>query len=266
MGNTHVGRLYEIYRFNKKYYAGIGSFFNGYSPFDIYNGITGDGAYDRVYSALNDFRRYQKSGNQEDKTVDIIGFSRGASIARLFAQKIYEDTMGCAKIRFVGLFDTVASFHGFDSDLNAPDALNLPRNVEYAFHIIAENEKRNTFPVTKLNQDYDPSGANKWQEISLPGAHADIGGGYGDKNNLLAYESLSKMYGFAVNRAGVPFGPLGTTPDDFVQSIEAHKPEKEWLPPFALFGTVDRLKGEGVLTPSPYKPMRPLTPDEMKAH
>ena len=93
-------------------------------------------------------------------------------------------------VRFVGLFDTVASYSEgiiFSEVVNtAPkdtpkafrndtkelklDAIRLARKV---VHLSAGDEHRANFPLTNIN-----SAGNKGTSLSLPGVHSDVGGCY----------------------------------------------------------------------------------------
>ncbi len=126
---------------------------------------------------------------------DIFGFSRGAAAARHFANRIQsEDTvvieairqgMGemeylgapSGKIRFIGIFDTVAAIGTPANGLNPHSAdtgdVNIvlrPGIAEKVFHITAQNESRFNFALNSVQP--------AWPELALPGAHSDIGGGY----------------------------------------------------------------------------------------
>lgn len=130
---------------------------------------------------------------------DVFGFSRGAAAARIFVNELYkkkirqdEETydlgyLGKAfvklgydvkphriKIRFLGIFDTVSSYGNnvFDDVDKDKVPLNIP-NVGFTVHLTAEDEYRKNFPLTNI----DSAGANSI-ELSLPGCHSDIGGGY----------------------------------------------------------------------------------------
>lgn len=126
---------------------------------------------------------------------DIFGFSRGAAAARHFANRIQcEDRaiinviasgMGqheyngtaAGKTRFIGLFDTVAAIgtpaNGMDPHSADAGDVNLalrPGVAQKVFHITAQNECRYNFALNSVSP--------AWPELSLPGAHSDIGGGY----------------------------------------------------------------------------------------
>lgn len=121
--------------------------------------------------------------------LDTFGFSRGAAAARHFVYKMMREdgqtlldrlrdrgfTVGSVAVKFVGLFDTVASY-GFahyddtrDLDLDAITA------ADYVLQLAAGDEHRENFRLTNINS---AKNQNKGLEIVLPGVHSDIGGGY----------------------------------------------------------------------------------------
>lgn len=123
--------------------------------------------------------------------LDAFGFSRGAAAARHFVYKMMREeghtlmdrlsdmgfTVGSVAVKFVGLFDTVASF-GFahyndtrDLDLDAITA------ADYVLQLAAGDEHRENFRLTNIKS---ATRQHKGLEIFLPGVHSDIGGGYLD--------------------------------------------------------------------------------------
>lgn len=104
----------------------------------------------------------------------IFGFSRGAAIARMFAAHLPH------KVKFLGVFDTVAATRG-SLDLN-PDTYpasgivfengTLGDHVEKAVHLLSLDEKRILFQPTLFNHDA------RVTEIWFAGVHSDIGGSY----------------------------------------------------------------------------------------
>jgi type VI secretion system secreted protein VgrG len=129
---------------------------------------------------------------------DIFGFSRGAAAARHFANDLQKGTNSLlAKalpassammvdgfnwrvhrdvgINFIGLFDTVAGIVSpLVGDFSAGDARNsglelaLPAGAaRKVVQLVARDEHRLNFAMTRTEND-----------IALPGAHSDIGGGY----------------------------------------------------------------------------------------
>jgi hypothetical protein len=104
----------------------------------------------------------------------IFGFSRGAAIARMFAAHLPY------KVKFLGVFDTVAATRG-SLDLN-PDTYpvsgivfengTLGSHVEKAVHLLSLDEKRILFQPTLFNYD------SRINELWFAGVHSDIGGSY----------------------------------------------------------------------------------------
>ncbi|HHA2010794.1 TPA: type VI secretion system tube protein TssD [Enterobacter mori] len=126
---------------------------------------------------------------------DIFGFSRGAAAARHFANRVQAEDRAIAdvisaglgkinyrgapagKTRFLGIMDTVAAVGTLANGLNPHSAdtgnVNIhlrPGVAQKAFHITAQHECRYNFALNSV--------APAWPELSLPGAHSDIGGGY----------------------------------------------------------------------------------------
>ena len=126
---------------------------------------------------------------------DIFGFSRGAAASRHFANRIQSEDAAimstvqegmaetifegypAGKTRFIGIFDTVAAIGTPANGLN-PHTANTgdvkitlrPGVAEKVFHITAANECRFNFALNSIKP--------AWPELSLPGVHSDIGGGY----------------------------------------------------------------------------------------
>lgn len=129
--------------------------------------------------------------------VDLLGFSRGAAVARKLIHEILcrngkslierlEDqgyTVIKVKVCFVGLYDTVSTYASSVAaavelargNANNVRELNLDavHHAEETVHLTAADEHRVHFSLT----DTRSAGG---KEFSLPGAHADIGGGYRD--------------------------------------------------------------------------------------
>lgn len=126
---------------------------------------------------------------------DIFGFSRGAAAARHFANRVQAEDRAiietisagmkeynyrgapAGKTRFLGIMDTVAAVGTVMNGLNPHSAdtgnVNIrlrPGVAGKVFHIIAQHECRFNFALNSV--------APAWPELTLPGAHSDIGGGY----------------------------------------------------------------------------------------
>ncbi|WP_299219220.1 DUF2235 domain-containing protein [uncultured Aquimarina sp.] len=153
--------------------------------------------------------------------IDAYGFSRGAAAARNFVFEInqrkgdrkeilmdglyqytgqlYQEDGGVLgeklkelgletrlkpQARFVGLYDTVASFGVYHQ--NDVEQLNLDaiKKARFTFQLAANDEHRSNFMLTKI-------GSARGKEKYLPGVHSDIGGGYTDN----ADEEVTLDYG-----------------------------------------------------------------------
>ena len=152
--------------------------------------------YDKVARICNDRMKYL-----DILYLDVFGFSRGAAEARSFISRLEsdagtktEDYKVCLRqyfkmnhnlrgarfrIRFLGIFDTVSSFHPsfslspeFGNDVKEL-ALGIPQEVEKTIHFVAADEYRDYFALTTISSAQD-----RGIEIIFPGAHSDIGGGY----------------------------------------------------------------------------------------
>ncbi len=139
------------------------------------------------------FRRSNPDIVIESVEFDLFGFSRGAAAARHFANEVLKADGGIAAtglapcfpwqraratLNFIGLFDTVAAIadplRGDFSPANASNPglnLYLPAGcARKVVHLVAHDEQRRNFALTRVAPQHD--------EIALPGAHADLGGGY----------------------------------------------------------------------------------------
>ncbi|WP_370686616.1 T6SS phospholipase effector Tle1-like catalytic domain-containing protein [Pseudomonas citronellolis] len=130
---------------------------------------------------------------------DIFGFSRGAAAARHFANEVLKPRGGVlsevlkpgqfglldnfnwetdVQINFIGLFDTVAAIVApWRGDFSPANHLNPGVNLylppgcaRKVLQLSARDERRWNFALNSV--------APHHQEIELPGAHSDIGGGY----------------------------------------------------------------------------------------
>jgi hypothetical protein len=118
--------------------------------------------------------------------IDIVGFSRGAALARHFGNRVVEHVKdgrftshhplhgvisSCVDLRFLGLFDTVAQFNVLGAG-NAAFNLGIAPAWKWVSHAVALHEHRWLFPLTSA------AGGSNVVERAFIGAHADIGGGY----------------------------------------------------------------------------------------
>lgn len=160
-----------------------------------------DEGFASLEEVLDRFTKENSEAALSSLELDIFGFSRGAAAARHFAKQILQRKQGplaqllrsgkvrlsagfawssSVTINFIGLFDTVAAIGGWDDWGNPADANNgdvdlyLPPDcARHVVHLVARDERRRNFALNRV-------AAPHW-EISLPGVHSDLGGGYQPK-------------------------------------------------------------------------------------
>lgn len=153
--------------------------------------------------------------------LSVFGFSRGAAEARTFCQWIQKATQmtvgeAALEIRFLGLFDTVASVGLADSSPVGQGFMDWANGtmdihgVNQIVHYVAAHEIRQSFPLSTARLGGRGYPANT-KEFVYPGAHSDLGGGYSPKSQgkamagraaLLSQIPLMDMY-FEAMKAGV---------------------------------------------------------------
>lgn len=186
-------------------------------------GGTGLGGDTRLKKAEREFNNALLQNHRVARIdVAIFGFSRGATLARAFANQLLKKCIrdgdilrwpcptsvdgksAPLHIRFLGIFDTVESVGLPGHDLTGM-LMDVPREVENCLHLVAGNEIRSAFPVTRLGTTTDTH-----REFVYPGVHSDVGGGYRPdeqaRSNQLACIPLNRMRVEAAI-AGVPFTP-----------------------------------------------------------
>lgn len=156
----------------------------------------------RVYSActkLGDMIKLLSGGIEPREIVlDVFGFSRGAAAARYFVNCFRQGFIKYnmyyilpfraevpkgrnIRIRFLGIFDTVAAIGDGSDDDNGDVNLHISSaQAADIYHLTAQHEYRTNF---RLNHNL-PGGGTARQ---LLGAHSDVGGGYregGDRTRV----------------------------------------------------------------------------------
>lgn len=165
-----------------EYFSGVGS--SGIGIDTVFGGAFGVGT--RII-ARRAFKKLRENFKEGDYDIDIVGYSRGAASARIFANRIFrkfkrlknkegKKLIEPPKIRFIGLFDTVVSL-GNPLDDNEysfiyPFNPKLPENVEKAYHAMALDLNRRAFGLDRIKKG---NGVDI-QEVWFRGGHGDIGG------------------------------------------------------------------------------------------
>ena len=227
-GFSNVWLFSEIYDDgNRRYIGGPGTLHPDSQYGDIYPPIgdlgfnwSGPARIDRMVRYFND--EAIANGGRTTMDVDIIGFSRGASEARDFANRIvanskqdaqgnywysYEDGAGasqCQKVnfRFMGLWDTVLSTNLSGTSYK----LAISESFSYVAQAMALNEYRGdtlhpygslgAFPAESiLSGQFSsvPIPGETRVEMGFIGAHADIGGGFPEGENQISQVTLAWM-------------------------------------------------------------------------
>lgn len=133
---------------------------------------------------------------------DIFGFSRGATLARMFSTTILDNdcpdillnketkdlreliNRSSAYVDFLGLFDTVSSI-GVGTNNVRKYGLYLHEKVEGAMQLCASDEFRKHFALTDLG---DSVKKDNISEFFIPGCHTDVGGTYKTKTRTFNIE------------------------------------------------------------------------------
>jgi hypothetical protein len=154
-------------------------------------GTLGTGIIAKVESGIAQIITYILKNNTNRKPIkeiflDAFGFSRGAAAARNFVYATLQGKgetlksklashgykVGGVKVKFVGLYDTVAAY-GVEHDNNTKQLhLDSLGSAEKVVQLAAAEEHRLNFRLINIK-----SAVNGLQ-IFLPGAHSDVGGGY----------------------------------------------------------------------------------------
>lgn len=183
---TNIYKLYNLFRGNQKIYIeGIGTVIGGednnFAMATCANPPYGNGysSDDKIQKADAFVQEIIRDENKEYHFY-LYGFGRGGMLARTFCNRLLSHYSSMhIKIKFLGAFDTVESkpFNTYD--------LSLSNTIEQALHLCAINECRFFFPLTGFFEDSKTIQNKKyedwnsvWKEIFVPGAHADVGGGY----------------------------------------------------------------------------------------
>ncbi len=170
--DSNAAKFCHSYTGPKFYLEGVGTRLGFIGKF--LGGVTGAGGRIRIREAMAELERNFSAG---DRTIDIVGFSRGAALALHFANEINDEKEG-SEIRFLGLWDVVASFGLPGNPINIGWHLTLPDNVKKCYHAMALDERRGNFEPTHIKpQKGGSSTEGRLEEVWFRGVHSDVGGG-----------------------------------------------------------------------------------------
>lgn len=232
----------NIWKLSQRYHDGPVSYEGGpgnpYSTdWDAITAYTAPRILDAQWQALLDTLAATPLTPAQAVPIDIIGYSRGAALARHFGNQVnqylsngqfsYHDQQrglvtACVDLRFMGVFDTVAQF-GLNGSANAAYDLTIDAGWQWVAHAVALHERRWLFPLTTAAD----APAGNVIEAPFIGAHADIGGGVffdgegpASQRGDLSDVSLNWML-WQARAAGVGFG-YGEAEDAVVSAPYLH--------------------------------------------
>ena len=182
--NSNVHKLRKVYEKNYQpvgrseciYQEGVGTRWSFLGMF--FGSIFGAGGGKRLKRA---HKQCEKNFDHGDEVIDIIGFSRGAALAIEFANMVRDKGISGNKdvpIRFLGIWDTVASFGFPGNNINLGHKLSLPTKVDHCYHALALDERRRMFPLTRVTKNASQArDQHNVHELWFRGYHSDVGGG-----------------------------------------------------------------------------------------
>ncbi len=173
------------------YIAGVGTRWGFIGKFA--GSLFGAGGKTRIKEAMKALEANFKNG---DTVIDVVGFSRGSALALEFANQVRAEGvngLNAPEIRFLGIWDTVASFGLPGNNINLGYQLTVPYNVATCSHAISLDERRSSFPLTRVVQNaYSDRKERNIREVWFRGYHSDVGGG--NSNQGLSSISLCWMF------------------------------------------------------------------------
>ena len=203
---TNVIRFRGAYAEKIFYREGVGTRFGPFGK--LIGGMSGAGGRERIEEGLEALIENFQNG---DTTIDIIGFSRGAALAVHFANQIAKGAKGLPPgqpVRFLGIWDLVASFDIPGNTIDLGWDLGMPSNVQNCYHAMALDEKRVLFPLNRLSAHNVSSVNGPVAEVWFRGVHSDVGGG--DPDLALSSIALNWMFRNAI-RCGLVIMPEKVT-------------------------------------------------------
>jgi len=201
---TNVFKLFSLCTFednNKCYIEGVGTKTgkedSNWAMATCMNpaGYEGYSSDDKLAIGINHFNSFLNNNKDKNIEVYVYGFSRGSTLARAFVNEILANQN--VKIKFLGLFDTVESTNIINPAKLYPVFFTEQTlsKIDEIIHLCAMHECRYYFPLTRvldIPKNLKDSFSNTIKEIFVPGAHADVGGGYVVENESLFLNEFPK--------------------------------------------------------------------------
>ena len=221
--DTNPALINDLFEGTKHYEIGVAT-----SPeTSALGGWFGAGISNRINTAYNQIVQDVNAAKQANPNAEVVlivaGFSRGSAAARAFANVLakrgipdtsskktedggYEKKLATPRIGAMILFDTVGSVGIPGTNLNPGLDLSIPTNVDNVLHLTAGDEKRKMFPLSSAKDPTQPDDP-RITELTLPGAHSDIGGSYANdysKIPLAMADDYLRRAGANVKQVGMP--------------------------------------------------------------
>ncbi|MBM3408244.1 MAG: hypothetical protein FJY25_13100 [Betaproteobacteria bacterium] len=186
---SNVAKFFSLYAgADRHYMSGVGAFDAGSGigadSLDTLQASSARRRVDHMLGVLDSALRAPET-RSAPVNIDVIGFSRGAAMARDFANTVatrirsghYLGMQRCVTLNFVGLWDTVAQF-GLNGQANPQWSLGIPPQARVVVHAVALNEHRRFFPLESIGPAA-AAPADGWRlERGFIGDHGDIGGSH----------------------------------------------------------------------------------------
>lgn len=163
------------------------------------------GIRDKVQRGIDQMKekaneKYFSKGKTIDSvTINVFGFSRGAAAARFFLSQEVLIQFGLKlkdknkiKFNFIGLFDTVASYGVLHLNDVIELQLNLKGKPQKVVQLAAADEYRSNFKLTDITSSIK---AGVGYQLTMPGVHSDIGGGYSETTDEKRYLGEQMVHG-----------------------------------------------------------------------
>ena len=198
-GNSDPARapdtLSNVAKFVSLYAGEDSHYMSGVGTLDTRSGIHGGlidtvdaaSARRRVDHMLGVLDTALRSPETEGDAVDVnvVGFSRGAAMARDFANAVagrirsghYLGLRRCVSLNFIGLWDTVAQF-GLSGSANPHWNLGIPAEAKVVVHAVAVHESRRFYPLESIGASGSTPTGGVRLERGFIGDHGDIGGSH----------------------------------------------------------------------------------------
>lgn len=273
LDETVIGQDGRRYVYLRAYIEGIGTradhkdslftFGTGFGPTGVI--ACAEKAVEAAVAQISRFLAMNPNIIIDATEFDLFGFSRGAASSRhvvslilhggdqgVMARQLREAGLPLKdgwsggnksdlRIRFVGLYESVAAIGIPDNGNNDPVKLHLSDDcADHVVHLTARDECRENFCLNRVK-------LSRYIEIALPGVHSDLGGGYsmlGWEQSVLTRPEISlenldqEKYDFATSRElkemlKVYLDKVATGSTAVKRTLdqlrEAEKLDKDWL-------------------------------------